>query len=69
MRICSHSLKKFFTENFFCGFFIASKYTENYCEEENKLFSKNCVGSLFTCFEKVFAICQVFTAWCLDIRF
>ena len=44
----------------FCALICASKQTENYCEEENNLFFKNCVVSLFLIFEKVFAICNFF---------
>ena len=63
MRICSHLLKKFLTEKFiFCALICASKQTENYCEEENKLVFEKCYFFIF--FEKVFAICKFFTARC-----
>ena len=32
-------------------------------------FLKNYVASVFTFFEKVFAINKFSTAWCLDVRF
>ena len=32
-------------------------------------FLKNYVASIFTFFIKVFAICNYFTTWCLDVRF
>ena len=44
MRICSHLLNKFLTENLiFCALISASKDTENYYEEKNNLFfEKSC---------------------------
>ena len=44
----------------FCALICPSKQTENYYEEENNLFFKNCVASLFTIFEKVLEICKYF---------
>ena len=39
MRICLHFLNGFLTEKFiFCALICASHYTENYWEEESKLF-------------------------------
>ena len=70
MRICSHILNKFLTEKFiFCALICASKWTENYYEEKISYSLKNYVASLFTFFEKVFGICNFFTARCLDVRF
>ena len=66
MRICSHLLNKFLTEKFI---FCALKWTENYYEEKITYSLKNYVASLFTFFEKVFGICNFFTARCLDVRF
>ena len=64
MRICSYLLKKFLAGNFiFCALICVSIETENYCKEENNLFSKK-----LCCFN-IHIFCEFFTAQCLDVRF
>ena len=70
MRICSHLLNKFLTKKFiFCALICASKQTENTVKKKRTYFLKNYVASLFTFFEKAFAICKFFPARCLDVKF
>ena len=58
MRICSHLLNKFFTKNFiFCALICASRQKTT-IKMKITNFLKNYVASLFTFFEKVFAICK-----------
>ena len=66
MQICSHLLNKFLTKKFiFCALICASKWTENYREEENNLFFEKLL--LYSHFSKNSKICKFFTAWCLDV--
>ena len=70
MLVCSHVLKKFLTNKFiYCALICASKQTRNTVKKKITYFLKNYVASLFTFFEKVFAIFRFFTARCLDERF
>ena len=69
MLVCSHVLKKFLTNKFiYCALIYASKQTKNSVKKKITYFLKNYVASLFTFFEKVFAIFKFFTCWCLDVR-
>ena len=69
MRICSHFLNKFLTENFSVHWFMQVNRQKTTVKKKITYFLKNYVASLFTFFEKVFAICKFFTARCLDVRF
>ena len=42
---------------------------KNTVKKKTTHFLKNCSTSLFTFFEKIFAICIFFIAWYLDVRF
>ena len=65
MGICSHLLNKFLMKQLiFCALICASKQTENTVKKKITH-----VASLFTFFEKVFAIFNFFTAYCLGFRF
>ena len=69
MRIWSHSLNKFLTKKFIFFYGFVQVNRQKTTIKKKTYFLKNYVASLFTIFEKVFAICKFFTAWCLDIGF
>ena len=69
MRICSHLLKKFLTEKFIFLCIGLRKYIDRKLLWKRKIFFWKIIASLFTFLEKVFPICNFFTAWCLDVRF
>ena len=69
MWICSHLLNKFLTKKFiFCALICASRQNTT-VNLKITYFLKSYVAYLFTFFEKVFAICNFFSARCLDERF
>ena len=70
MRICSHLLNKFLTRKFiFCALICAVNRQKTTVKKKITYFLKNYVASLFTFFEKVFAVGKFFTAQCSDVRF
>ena len=61
MRICSHLLNKFLTEKFiFCALIFASKWRENYCDEENNLFFEKLCCFFIHIFRKSLCNLQIF---------
>ena len=67
MRTCSHLLDIFSMEKFVHWF--VQVHRQKTTLKKKTYFLKNHVASLFTFFEKVFAICKYFTTRCLDVRF
>ena len=65
---CPHLLNKFLTEKFVHWFMQVNRHKTTVKKEITHIL-KNFVTSLFTFFEKFFAICKFFTAQCLDVRF
>ena len=55
--------------HFFVNWFVQVNRQKTTLKKKITYFLKNYVASLFTFFEKVFAICKFFTARCLDVRF
>ena len=61
MQICSYLLNYFLTEKFiFCAWIYASKYTENYCEEEKNLFFEKLYCFFLHIFQKILWNLQIF---------
>ena len=68
MRI-SHLLNKLKDKSFFLYWFVQGNRQKTTVKKKIAYFLKNYVASLFIFFEKVFAICKLFTARCLDVTF
>ena len=66
MRICSHFLMEKFI---FVHWFVQVNRQKTTVKKKITYFLKNYVASLFTFFEKAFAICKLFNTWCLGVRF
>ena len=55
--------------HFLCTDLCKLNRQKNTVKKKTTHFLKNCSTSLFTFFEKIFAICIFFIAWYLDVRF